>query len=152
MLKITLKQPNTTSFFKGKYHNPTFQSKFKGHVLKKDLYINNILLSHFGRENKSTKTHKAKRRNLTEVILTPKSVIISRNSQNEGIKDYFDKIIERNKTRHYLKNPLLTKYGDDYFNKTTSHMFTNTFIRKNLNTLSTLDTNLNKKEFVLPSL
>lgn len=147
-----LKQLNAASFLKVKYHNPTFQNKFSGHVLKKDLYINNILLSHFGKEKQRTATHKAKRRTLTEVILTPKSVIISRNSKEELIKDCYDKIIERNKTRYYFRNPLLTKYGDDYFNNTSSHMFNNTFIRNNVNTISTSNTNRNKKDILLPSL
>ena len=146
---LPLKQLNAASFLKVKYHNPTFQNKFSGHVLKKDLYINNILLSHFGKEKQRTATHKAKRRILTEVILTPKSVIISRNSKEELIKDCYDKIIERSKTRYYFRNPLLTKYGD---NNTSSHMFNNTFIRNNVNTISTSNTNRNKKDILLPSL
>lgn len=147
-----LKQLNTNSFLKVKYHNPTFQNKFSGHVLKKDLYINNILLSHFGKDIRSSATHKKKRRIFTEVILTPKSVIISRNSHKKEIKDCYDEIIERNKTKYYFRNPLLTKYGDDYFNNTSSHIFNNTFIRKNVNTISTSHTNRNKKDIVLPSL
>lgn len=136
-MQLSLNYQNQT--YKNKYNDPSFHGKFKGLILKKDLYINNIFISHFGKKKRNG-AHKNNRKNvLTEIILNPKSVVLTKMKRQNEMIDCFDNLLNQEKAKKYLSNPYFSKYGEDYFPVIRKKVpFSNSLLRNNINTISTL--------------
>lgn len=136
-MQLSLNYHNPIS--KNKYNDPSFHGKFKGLILKKDLYINNIFLSHFGKKKKNDVNKNRRKNVLTEIILNPKSVVLTKMKRQNEITDCIDHLINQEKVKKYLSNPYFSKYGEDYFPVIRKKVpFSNSLLRNNINTISTL--------------